>query len=396
MDTNYQSCNPELWCRLEVIINRIRDMFHDLIRDGGDRERQDSKVQIAQPVISRLPRKVLPVAPELTGSGEIINSGLIRPKFEKIRSLSTLLFEHQGDFVNAGHCVPGKILTGKRIRLRSLWRFMHLFHTSGDTAKAAAKSAESLGSNHSRRHSWHHPVGVGKGWQNKSCEPKKSFPSLRIFRPFLVCFKRTFGTASIISRHKKPILHGALSGRKIVSDAGLTAGSYREACQKRWFRLNRGSIAIGSVQDIHLMDSSFDPVFNRVKETSHIEPGLIKFLTFYQQRDGKAEFRILRNFSSFLMAGTSAFFGPCGRYNLACQQFSLLKKKQKRNLSADAIVSLAGIPHLAGSALVLSINGEKDLSALRKEGRLNWYNFPEEVALKGGYKKEPYYILEVA
>ena len=85
MDTNYQSCNLEIWGGLECTINRIGDSFRDQLYYAGHYTRNNDIEEIAKLGISKLRYPVLWEAHE-AHENEIINWERTNSRLEKIRS----------------------------------------------------------------------------------------------------------------------------------------------------------------------------------------------------------------------------------------------------------------------------------------------------------------------
>ena len=86
MDTNYQSCNLEIWGGIECTINRIGDSYRDQLHYAGHYTREKDIDEIAKLGISKLRYPLLWEAHEPVENQEIAWSRSAR-QLEKIRKL---------------------------------------------------------------------------------------------------------------------------------------------------------------------------------------------------------------------------------------------------------------------------------------------------------------------
>jgi len=86
MDTNYQSCNLEIWGGIECTINRIGDSFRDQLHYAGHYTRENDIEEIAALGISKLRYPVLWEAHEPDSGIQTINWEKTSDQLEKIRS----------------------------------------------------------------------------------------------------------------------------------------------------------------------------------------------------------------------------------------------------------------------------------------------------------------------
>lgn len=86
MDTNYPSCNLEIWGGLECTINRVADTFRDQLQYTGHYERADDIDKIAELGISSLRYPVLWEAHQASAEDETINWARTETQLQKIRS----------------------------------------------------------------------------------------------------------------------------------------------------------------------------------------------------------------------------------------------------------------------------------------------------------------------
>ena len=86
MDTNYQSCNPEVWGGLECTINRIKDTFRDQLKYAGHYHRTRDIDHIAATGIRMLRYPILWEAHQRGNEEQKINWSQTSQQLQRIRS----------------------------------------------------------------------------------------------------------------------------------------------------------------------------------------------------------------------------------------------------------------------------------------------------------------------
>lgn len=274
---------------------------------------------------------------------------------------------------------------------------------------AMAKLIQSL----NKDGSYEHPVIKEKGWWHKSYpEHNNLFFNSKVSPLLILGCHGTLGTAFIKLCERRAIPYRAFSRQQIdititrqiestieefkpwaiVNASGYVRVDDAESDKEKCFMINSeapGNLAtICNKYGIQLMTFSSDLVFDGEKQSPYIELDSVKPLNIYGQSKAKGELLVLNNFSSSLIIRTSAFFGPWDQYNFAFHILNSLEKKQQCNAVKDVIVSPTYLPDLVDKALDLLIDEEKGIWHLTNQGMLSWYEFAEEVAVRGGYKKE--------
>ncbi len=261
--------------------------------------------------------------------------------------------------------------------------------------------------------SYHHPVVNEKGWWHRSYPGNKNiFINKKNSPLFIFGCDGTLGTAFIKLCERRAIPYCAFSHHDIdvtnseqiekaidefkpwaiVNTAGYVRVDDAESDKEKCFKLNAeapGNLAaICKKNGLQLMTFSSDLVFDGEKQSPYVELDSVKPLNIYGQSKAKGESLVLNNFSSSLIIRTSAFFGPWDQFNFAFYILNSLKEERTCAVAKDIIVSPTYVPHLVDKALDLLIDEEKGIWHLTNDGKLSWYDFAEEVALRGGYKKE--------
>nr|MDQ6890386.1 dTDP-4-dehydrorhamnose reductase [Bacteroidota bacterium] len=260
---------------------------------------------------------------------------------------------------------------------------------------------------------YHHPVINEKGWWHKSYPRNKNIFENSGNSPLLIIgCNGTLGSAFIKLCERRAISYCAFSHHDlditkngqiekaidefkpwaIVNTTGYVRVDDAESDWEKCFKLNAeapGNLAqICKKNGLQLMTFSSDLVFDGEKQSPYIELDSVKPLNIYGHSKARGESLVLNNYSSSLIIRTSAFFGPWDKFNFAFHILNSLKERHTCTAVKDVTVSPTYVPDLVNKALDLLIDEEKGIWHLTNEGMLTWYDFAEEIALRGGYKRE--------
>lgn len=177
----------------------------------------------------------------------------------------------------------------------------------------------------------------------------------------------------------------------IINATGYVKVDEAETAKEICFEINAVApaniSAICNQHGIQFMTFSSDLVFDGAKQSPYIELDFVKPLNTYGMSKAEGEKKVTGNFSSALIIRTSAFFGPWDKYNFAFYIINSLKEKQPCKVVKDVIVSPTYVPDLVNTSLDLLIDEEKGIWHLSNSGKVTWYDFAEELALRGGFRK---------
>ncbi len=260
---------------------------------------------------------------------------------------------------------------------------------------------------------YNHPVLHEKGWWHKSYPGHKNEGTNSKTPPLLILgCKGTLGNAFVKLCERRSIAFRGLSHQEIditqkeqveaaislykpwavVNACGYVRVDDAEDDKENCFRINSEAPAtlakICNKWGIQLMTFSSDLVFDGEKQAPYLEWDSVKPLNIYGQSKANGEFLALNNFPSALIIRTSAFFGPWDKYNFVSLLLNSLKENQSCTVVKDVTVSPTYVPDLVDRALDLLIDEEKGIWHLTNDGILCWYDFAEEVALRGGFSKK--------
>jgi dTDP-4-dehydrorhamnose reductase len=133
---------------------------------------------------------------------------------------------------------------------------------------------------------------------------------------------------------------------------------------------------------IKLLTFSSDMAFDESKMAPYFESDKVSPLNIYGSSKATAETNILLANPSAPVVRTSAFLGPCDKFNFIYNTINTLKNNQQVHAPADVCISPTYVPDLVPTALDLLIDNEAGIMHITNDDAVTWLQFAKKIAAR--------------
>lgn len=174
----------------------------------------------------------------------------------------------------------------------------------------------------------------------------------------------------------------------VINAAGYAKVDRAEAEPERCFRENvEGPIRLAEAckkRNLQFITFSSDLVFDGRRQQPYMENDRVNPLNVYGQSKAAAERKVLHILPKSLVIRTGCFFGPWDEYNFVTATLHRLRRGERVEAVANAVVSPTYLPDLVNACLDLLIDGEQGIWHLANPGAVTWAGLADMVAKMAG------------